>query len=85
MKHRRLTFGLTILLLALAFYIPKPITHAQTETKDCDLTASICRTIARNLYSLCIAQGIDASQCAWNEANYTLDCMRNNGCQPVIE
>lgn len=73
-------------VLTSAFYATKPVT-AQDEGKNCDLIASICRTLSNNLYDLCMATRADtgktASDCTWEAANYTIDCMTRNGC-PLI-
>ena len=85
--RRRIVLLITAITILVSVSIPPASVVAQDEAKDCDLTASICRTISDNLYNLCMATrastGKTASDCTWDAAQYTIDCMRNNGCSPL--
>lgn len=82
MRRLILVFGVLITLTALFTTAPRPVV---AQSSSCDLTAQLCRTIASNLYNLCVAQGGTASDCAWDEAKYTLQCLKNGGCEPILD
>ena len=79
MRIRLFIAAALVSLIALLAPAPPKTTAAGT---DCNLVAQICGDMAEMKYNCCILSGSSASDCAWFEAQYKIDCMRNNGCQP---
>lgn len=83
---RKLTHRLLIILTMLvltfgaAITTPDPIPTTEASGSDCDALAKTCRSMSQGLYLLCIELGGPADQCAWNEAQNTIDCIKATGC-----
>jgi hypothetical protein len=72
---------LGILTLTLAVSSSSPVIVPTVEAADdCDALGRVCRQMSEGVYNLCIALGGNASTCAWNEANNTIDCLKAAGC-----
>lgn len=77
-----------ISLFTLALLIVVGTTSNRTRTVsaapiDCDAIAALCRIASRIDYDICILKGGDPSDCAWAEANQTINCIRGAGCNPI--
>jgi len=77
---RKLVSISALLLIAVALSFPTAPHAASATTIDCDLTGQLCRQISRRMYDLCIAMDRPADQCAYEEAQNTINCLATSGC-----
>lgn len=77
----RLFLVISILLIATLF-TSTPTQPTSAADNDCNVVGQVCRDMAEMMYNLCMADGGNASDCAWMEAGYTTTCIKNNGCAP---
>lgn len=74
-----------ILLLALAIAfsaLTLPSAKVRAAPVDCDAISALCRIASRIDYDICILKGGDPTDCAWKEAEQTINCIRSAGCNP---
>lgn len=57
-------------------------THAQEMMIDCDLAGSLCRQVSAAMYNLCMDTTHNPTECALQEANSTINCIKGAGCSP---
>lgn len=79
---RKLTQRLIIatVLAIVTSALISPSAKVTATTSDCDLIADLCRLTSRVNYDVCILQGGSPTDCAWREAQETIDCITNAGC-----
>jgi hypothetical protein len=76
---------LSLVFIAVVVTLLIPTTKTQATPADCDTVAQVCRDMSQMMYNVCILSGGSASDCAWQEAVNTLNCMKNNGCGDLVK
>lgn len=83
-KLARCMFVSTLLFmagLALVFPSSTPVSpEVQAAGDSCDLIGALCRLTSSTDYQICLINGGGASDCAWAEAQQTINCLTQAGC-----
>ena len=78
-KLTRQLITLVVLAIIIGAFV-SPSAKVTATTSDCDLISDLCRLTSRVNYDVCILQGGSPTDCAWKEAQQTIDCITNAGC-----
>jgi hypothetical protein len=71
---------LTVLTVAVgALSLPTEQVDA-APAKDCDIIGALCRLTSSTNYQICLIKGGAPDECAWKEAEETINCLRTAGC-----
>lgn len=76
-------FAVSVLFIAISLLSPSPSSTTIAAADDCSVVNQVCNDMGQMMYDMCMVGGNHTpSQCAEIEANFRIQCKKDNGCPP---